>query len=100
MTTPCLFCQIARRDVTAHVVHDDERLLAFLCICPIRPGHTLIIPKQHFPYFDDAPADIVTSIAALGQRLATAMKRLYRVERVAFFFTGGDIPHTHAHLVP
>ena len=28
------------------------------------------------------------------------MKQLYKVERVAFFFTGTDIAHAHAHVVP
>lgn len=31
---------------------------------------------------------------------ASLQKRLYCVQRVAFLFTGGDIPHAHAHLVP
>jgi histidine triad (HIT) family protein len=36
----------------------------------------------------------------VGQKLATAMKQLYGLPRVAFLFTGGDIPHVHAHVVP
>ena len=28
------------------------------------------------------------------------MKEVYQVERVAFLFTGGDVPHVHAHVVP
>jgi histidine triad (HIT) family protein len=58
------------------------------------------VPRDHFPYFDDAPADIVCSIALAGQKIAAALKRLYRVPRVAFLFTGGDIAHVHAHVVP
>lgn len=30
----------------------------------------------------------------------TVQKRLYGIRRVAFLFTGGDIRHAHAHLVP
>ncbi len=36
----------------------------------------------------------------LGQKLALAMKRLYQTPRVAFLFTGGDIAHVHAHVLP
>jgi histidine triad (HIT) family protein len=96
----CLLCRIAAHDVSAHVLHEDDRLFAFLDIFPIRPGHALIMPKQHFPYFDDMPADLAASILALGQKLAAAMKRIYGVPRVSFLFTGGDVPHAHAHLVP
>ncbi|MER9200737.1 hypothetical protein NKJ28_23470 [Mesorhizobium sp. M0145] len=37
---------------------------------------------------------------ALGQKIARAQKRLYGVERVAFLFAGGDVPHAHDHVVP
>jgi histidine triad (HIT) family protein len=100
MLEECLFCRIATGASRAHVIHENEQLLAFLVLCPIRPGHTLIIPKQHFSYFDDLPHDIAASILALGQKLAAAMKRFYGVPRAGFVFTGGDIAHAHAHVLP
>ncbi len=75
MIENCLLCRIAARQVGAHVLHEDDRLVVFLDVCPIRPGHALIMPKQHFPYFDDLPADLAASIVVLGQRFADAMKR-------------------------
>ena len=100
MSTECLFCRIATHAVAADVVHEEEHLLAFLDVHPIRPGHALIVPKRHFDYFENAPADIAASIVALGQRLAQVMKQIYRVPQVGFLFTGSDIPHVHAHVVP
>ena len=99
-STPCLFCRIVRREVAAHIVYEDARILAFLDRGPIRPGHTQIVPKEHFPYFDDAPAEVLAATVAVGQNLARAMKRTLKVPRVAFLFTGGDIAHVHAHAVP
>lgn len=96
----CLFCRIIRREVAAHIIYEDARILAFLDRNPIRPGHTQIVPKEHFAYFDDAPADVLAATIAVGQNLARAMKRTLRVPRVAFLFTGGDIAHVHAHAVP
>jgi histidine triad (HIT) family protein len=96
----CIFCQIAAQRVPAHVIHEDDHLLAFLVRRPIRPGHALIIPRQHFDYFDDVPTDLIAPIIIIGQRLATAMKRIYGVPRAAFLFTGGDLPHAHAHVLP
>ncbi len=100
MADDCWVCRIARDSAMAHIVHEDDRLLAFLDRGPIRAGHTQIVSKQHFPYFDEAPAEVVSSMVLLGQNLAVAMKGLYRVPRVAFLFTGGDIAHVHAHVVP
>jgi histidine triad (HIT) family protein len=100
MSTQCLFCRISQREVAAHIIYEDERVLAFLDRGPIRPGHTQIMPREHFPYFDDAPADLLAEIVTVGQQLARAMKQTLRVPRVAFLFTGGDIAHVHAHAVP
>lgn len=81
-------------------VHEDADVIAFLDIAPMRPGHTVIVPKSHVETFEQLPAALANRILALGQQLAARMKALYKVERVAFFFTGTDIAHAHAHVVP
>ena len=96
----CLFCRIASGEVEAHEVYRDERIVAFLDIGPIRDGHVQIIPVEHFDTFEALPPDLSADILRLGQRLARVQKRIYAVSRVAFMFTGGDIPHAHAHVIP
>jgi len=100
MSDDCLFCRIARGEIACHAVHEGERVLAFLDIHPIRAGHTLIIPRQHFPWFEDLPAPLANEITSLAQRLAREMKAIYAVERVALFYTGIHVRHAHAHVVP
>jgi histidine triad (HIT) family protein len=96
----CLFCRIASGEVLSHQIHSDETLVAFLDTGPIRPGHVQIVPRRHFEVFDDLPSDIANAIVALAQKIAKAQKAVFEVKRVGFLFTGGDIPHAHAHLVP
>lgn len=81
-------------------VHEDGQVIALLDIAPIRPGHTVILPRSHVETFEKLPAPLAGRILALGQQLARRMKELYKVERVAFFFTGTDVAHAHAHVVP
>lgn len=100
MTHDCLFCRIARRELPAHVVHEDDEIMAFLDLHPIRPGHALVIPKAHHVWFEDIPSPLAARIMDSSQILARRMKRLYGVERVAMFFTGIHVPHAHAHVVP
>jgi len=50
--------------------------------------------------FDELPLELAAQILRVGQQLARRMKALYAVNRVAFVFTGGDVPHAHAHVVP
>jgi histidine triad (HIT) family protein len=96
----CVFCRIASGALHAIVLHEDAELVAFLDLGPIRPGHTQIIPRAHVPTFEMLPAPLAAKIVALGQQLAQRMKDVYGVERVAFLFTGGDVAHVHAHVVP
>ena len=44
--------------------------------------------------------ELSAEIMHLAQKLAKVQKELFGVRRVAFLFTGGDIAHAHAHLVP
>ncbi|MDO5371348.1 HIT family protein [Paracoccus sp. (in: a-proteobacteria)] len=100
MTNPCLFCRIARGELPAHVVHEDDEIMAFLDLHPIRRGHALVIPKTHHVWFEDLPPPLAARVMECSQTLARRMKRLYGVERVAMFFTGIHVPHAHAHVVP
>ena len=81
-------------------IHEDGEVIALLDIAPIRPGHTVIMPRSHVETFEKLPAPLASRILDLGQQLARRMKELYKVERVAFFFTGTDVAHAHAHVVP
>ena len=100
MTETCLFCQIASGALPAHRVFEDDHILAFLDLHPIRAGHVLVIPKTHHVWFEDLPQDLATRITSCAQRLARRMKTLYGVDRVAMFYTGIHVPHAHAHVVP
>ncbi|MRX49564.1 HIT domain-containing protein [Paracoccus sp. S-4012] len=100
MTDTCLFCRIARGELPAHRVYEDDRIMAFLDLHPIRPGHTLVIPKAHHVWFEDLPEDLATAVTTCAQALARRMKALYGVERVAMVYTGIHVPHAHAHVVP
>lgn len=100
MSATCPFCEIVAGRDAAAVVFEDDQIMVFVDLCPIRLGHLQIIPKAHYPYFDDLPPDVASRILHAGQRFARSLKTLYHVQRVGFVFTGNDVAHAHAHLVP
>jgi histidine triad (HIT) family protein len=55
---------------------------------------------MHYETFEQTPPDVAAKMIHMGQRLARKFKSIYRVERVAFLFTGGDVAHVHAHVIP
>jgi len=100
VASTCIFCRIARREIPSHIVHESDDVVAFLDIHPIRLGHTLVVPREHHAYFDDLPPALAAEIVAVGQKLAPVLRAAAGVPRVGFLFTGVDVAHAHAHVVP
>jgi histidine triad (HIT) family protein len=99
----CLFCQIATGAVAASVVFQDETSIAFLDHRPVFPGHTLLIPKQHYETLADLPAALVQPYFAGAQVLARAVE-LAMVADGTFVGINNrvsqSVPHLHVHIVP
>jgi histidine triad (HIT) family protein len=53
----CLFCKIVAGKIPAKVVYEDEDILAFNDINPLRPVHVLVIPKKHITSLATASAE-------------------------------------------
>ena len=98
--TDCVFCLIAAGAFDTGFAYEDEHLVVFPDLGSIRRGHVQIVPREHHETFDVTPPDLAAHILHVGQRLARVQKRLYGVERATFMFSGGDIRHVHAHLIP
>ncbi len=96
----CPFCRIADGSAAAHIVAEGPRVVAFADHKPLRRGHLQVIPRAHVEHFDALPPDLARDVFALAQDLARVLKTAYAVSRVGFVFTGHDVPHCHAHLVP
>lgn len=100
MSNDCLFCRISAGELPAHKIYEDDAILAFLDLHPIREGHALVIPREHHVWFEDLPEPLATRITGCAQRIARRMKQLYGVPRVSMFYTGIHVAHAHAHVVP
>jgi histidine triad (HIT) family protein len=65
----CIFCKIARGQIPAKKIYEDDQVMAFHDIRPQAPVHLLIIPKEHVATLYDAqPAHQ----PAFGRMLALA----------------------------
>ncbi|MBI4119418.1 MAG: HIT domain-containing protein, partial [Parcubacteria group bacterium] len=43
----CLFCKIAKKEIKAEIIYEDDLTMAILDVSPRAPGHTMVIPKSH-----------------------------------------------------
>lgn len=96
----CPFCAIAADHAPVHLVHANDRLVAFLEAAPIRPGHLRIVPRAHFPHFNALPPDLARELLGLAERLAAAQRAAFQVDRVGFLFPAGGEPHAQVQAVP
>jgi len=103
VTAGCRFCAIVAGDLDAQVVYEDDQLVAFLDHRPLFPGHTLVVPRAHVETLPEVPADLLTPLFVLVQRVAQALVDALGAEGS---FVGQNnrvsqsVPHLHVHVVP
>lgn len=99
----CKFCAVARGELDATVVYEDESAVAFLDHRPLFPGHCLLVPRDHIETLDDLPRDRVGPFFETVQRLARAVERAMKAEGTFVALNNRvsqSVPHLHVHVVP
>ena len=101
----CIFCAIIAGEIPAAKVYEDEHVFAFMDIAPANPGHTLVIPKQHYRNIFDMSTEVGSKIMQAAIPLANAIRvalnpdglNLFQSNEAAGFQT---VFHFHLHLIP
>ncbi|MCK5043284.1 MAG: HIT family protein, partial [Candidatus Aenigmarchaeota archaeon] len=76
----CIFCKIAKREIPAKIVYEDDFTIAFLDISPCAEGHTVVIPKQHFEKFTDMEEEDAGNLFASVQKVAKAVEKALNIQ--------------------
>lgn len=105
MSDNCIFCKIARGEMPAVSVYENNDVLVFMDIMPVAKGHCLIIPKRHSDSLLDADPDAIAAVAQISVAVANAAKRVVNADgvRVAQFngaAAGQTVFHYHMHIIP
>jgi len=103
--TNCLFCKIIAGEIPAEKVYEDADTLAFLDIRPVNPGHTLVIPKEHYENVFDAPEAVWTKVAQSVKKVAHAIQEGLPVGDLNIAMNNGAhagqvVFHAHVHIMP
>ena len=43
----CIFCKIAKGEIKTDFLYEDDEVMAFKDIHPVKPIHILVMPKEH-----------------------------------------------------
>lgn len=99
----CIFCKIAKGDISAAKIWEDSEHIAILDINPNTKGVTLVMPKEHMPSYvlDDSVAiGKYTKLMHVARHVAKVLEKGLNVERVAMVMEGTGINHAHIKLIP
>lgn len=103
--TDCIFCKIVRGEIPCAKVYEDDLVLSFLDINPINPGHTLVLPKEHYASLLDVDPEVLKACAVAAKKISTAVYQGVKADGLNFlqnnFRAAGQlIDHVHFHLIP
>lgn len=97
---PSIFTRIVRGEIPCHKVAEDDRYLAFLDISPLRPGHTLVIPKVEVDELFDLEDELLAGLLPFAKGVARKLKAVVPCDRIGLTVIGLEVPHAHVHLIP
>lgn len=105
MRRDCIFCRIIAGDQHGAYVLENERVVAFLDINQMSPGHTLIVPRTHVPYWWELPDEDSVAVASAAKPLMLALRELFQppgmlLEQRNGRAAGQEVFHLHVHLIP
>jgi len=101
----CIFCKIIAGEIPSYKVYEDDDCLAFLDISPVNPGHTLVVPKQHYVNLLELPSDLANKILGVIKKITPTI--LAGVGATDFNLglnngplAGQLVNHCHFHIMP
>lgn len=95
-----LFSRIIKGEIPGRFVWRDERCVAFLTIAPLRPGHTLVVPRSEVDEWTNVDDDLLTHLVAVAKHIGAAQKAAFDAPRAGLIIAGFEVPHLHVHVFP
>ena len=95
-----IFTRIINGELPARFVYQDDSCVAFLSIRPLRPGHTLVVPRREVDHWLDVDPDQLSHLTAVAQKIGRAQMAAFKPVRIGMMIAGLEVPHLHIHVVP
>jgi histidine triad (HIT) family protein len=95
-----IFTRIVAGELPADFVWRDEKCVAFLSNRPLRPGHTLVVPRLEVDHWIDLEPDLLAHLADTAKTIGRAQMAAFKPARIGLLLAGLEVPHVHFHVVP
>lgn len=97
----CIFCKIRDREIAKEFTYEDEDIMVFPDIHPIKPTHLLVVPKIHIEDFlEFNNQELMAKVKAVIDKMIREQKLNNRGYRITVNGGGSQIiKHLHFHVV-
>jgi histidine triad (HIT) family protein len=95
-----IFTRIIQGELPARFVWQDRQCVAFLSIRPLRPGHTLVVPRLEVDHWIDPEPELLSHLMTTAQAIGKAQVSAFHPARIGLMIAGLEVPHLHLHVVP
>lgn len=95
-----VFSKIVSGEIPCHKVAETNDYLAFLDLQPVKPGHTLVIPKKEVDYIFELDDETLMGLHLFSKYVAEAIRKAVPCTKVGVSVIGLEVPHAHIHLIP
>jgi len=95
-----IFTRIIKGEIPCYRIAEDENYFAFLDINPLKEGHTLVVPKAETDYIFDLDDNTLSGLMLFSAKVARAIEKVVKCNRIGVAVIGLEVPHVHVHLVP
>ena len=101
----CIFCKIVAGEIPAAELIRTDKVISFLDISPVNPGHALVVPRRHVTSFLDLGQDELHQAVFVAKRVARAVKAATGSPAFNLLQNDGPaagqvVPHVHIHVIP
>ena len=97
---PSVFSRIIAGELPARFVWQDDKCVAFLSIAPLRPGHTLVVPRSEVDHWLDVDSGLLAHLTQIAQRIGRVQMSAFKPVRIGMVIAGLEVPHLHIHVIP
>lgn len=105
MKEQCIFCKIAKKEIPAKVVFEDDVCMAILDIQPATNGHLLLFPKEHYMMMPMVPDEVLGHLSVISKYLCELLEDAMKAKDVSIIIANGaaagqQAQHYLMHVIP
>ena len=100
----CIFCKIINGEIPAKKIYEDDIVICFLDINPVKTGHTLIIPKKHFENIFDCDdlylSEVIKAVKLIANHYKSLGFKAVNILNASGKEAEQSVFHLHFHILP